>query len=450
MSFAERLLRRRQGLGNIVGFNGGTLEDQLNPYDEADQSPDRMSGVASQTGQILTPTNQANITRPRTVTQADQTQANPFADRLMRQRRTQPRDLVSDDAQYLSDIQNKPLSTRDKFGLAAQVISRNLGSEPLPTRRQRDVQRAQGQLQTDLGVADQQYKQRALQSQMDAREANILAAQERIRQGDERLSGQADALKHRETQDYHNNLIRVYNAQTDFDPDNPDNADFVAEWQRAFGYKPKRNIRGSQMAVIQGYRPDGSPIVSVVNKGTNTATEVQGAIPTTTEGQQNRTAAMERSRYVQGQTNQRAMQSQAGANQRAGMRQGTVSTDRPTARRAAALVGKIESARQAISAADERLKRDPNNKQARADREAARQAGESWAAELNNLNAGYEAGPGTQGYPYYKKAEQQTQGDSGKPAKSLSAIRQAAQSKGLDPDEAERRARARTDITLIP
>lgn len=107
--------------------------------------------------------------------------------------------------------------------------------------------------------------------------------------------------------------------------------------------------------------------------------------------------------------NRRATASQQGQNARAAMRgtgqARTQGADRVSMRKAAELAGKIERARKAMALADEALSVNPNNADAKRQRGEAQAAGESWAVQLNGLGAGYEAGPGEKGYPYYKKNE---------------------------------------------
>jgi len=106
-----------------------------------------------------------------------------------------------------------------------------------------------------------------------------------------------------------------------------------------------------------------------------------------------------------GAANTRAANAQAGANYRAGLR-GTgrgPAPDRATARKAAELVGRIETARKAMEQADIALGANPKDTAAKQTRANAQQAGEGWAAQLNALDAGYEAGAGEKGFPYYKQ-----------------------------------------------
>jgi hypothetical protein len=73
-----------------------------------------------------------------------------------RDRRTQPRDYVSDDSQFLRDVQSKPLSLKDKLGMASQSVALSLGGKPLQTGRQREEAGAMGQLGQDLAIQKEQ------------------------------------------------------------------------------------------------------------------------------------------------------------------------------------------------------------------------------------------------------------------------------------------------------
>jgi hypothetical protein len=160
MSFAERLLRRRQGLNDIVGFNGGTLQDQLDE-DRMGQSPDRMSGV---------PSNQV-AQQPQQPTMADRYMAtaqpvepnaptantvNPFQQRLMsgRQRIANPTEF---DTQHLRDLESQkdPRWERILNAAAAGVTSAAQGGAPIkaiPTRRERDIGRVEKQIGRDIAL----------------------------------------------------------------------------------------------------------------------------------------------------------------------------------------------------------------------------------------------------------------------------------------------------------
>lgn len=346
MSFSERLLRKRRlDLADIPGFSGGNLQDQLDPQMDQPQQP---------TGQMLTPQNQAAITRPRQVmpVQSDQQQpaTSPFTDRLMRprtvfqegesqtrDRRTQPQDVVADHAQYLSDIENRPLSLRDKAGLVAQAISTNLGGKPLPTRRQMETQRATGGLQRDIAVDRESAQKNALKSQQDAREAAMLAGQDRIRQGDERLRQGDERLASGAVAARKRNLASVYNGQREFNPDDPKNAAMVAQFQQEFGFPPPKKVSGSLLQVVEGQNPDGSPSFTVIDKGTQTASQVQGDLPAQTTNQVNREQRQQQFNTAEAGRNRRAITAEFGRTARAAGNTGGRSSGQTPAQSAAQL-----------------------------------------------------------------------------------------------------------------
>ncbi len=321
---------------------------------------------------------------------------------LTRDRRTQPRDPIAENEDRLRQLEDQPVGFWKRFGsgLLSRALTRRGDETPVAiTAREREVQRLQNQL--GRGV-----KLRAAQTQADTREAAILRGQAQIDQGADRNRMTQERLDQQRKKDTDAQLQRYYNAQADFDPDDPNEAAFVAEWQKRFGYKPSKNIRGSQMAVVSGYDAEGNPIVSIIDKGTATATRATGALPTTTDPQLNRKQRGELAVTAEAGRNKRAAASQVGANQRAGMRgQGAgrgVITDKTALRKAAQLTGDIEAVRKELEAYDARNlgQRTPENEAARkliADKAAAAMT------ELNNLGVGYEAGMGERGYPYYKQ-----------------------------------------------
>jgi hypothetical protein len=195
MAWLDRLLQKRQGLDAITGYAGGSLQDQL----DADAQPDNPSAtrprivnpfvsrllnqpapaqpeqpvstdvqvnrdeppmlptIPLQTDTATAPVTPDQTTRPRVVN------PNPFLDRLMnnpsmqeRPRETNPPDAITKDVDYLNQLQAQPDRFRDKLGLVAQSISRNLGGQPLPTRKQHEEEKATEALQRDLAVQRQQ------------------------------------------------------------------------------------------------------------------------------------------------------------------------------------------------------------------------------------------------------------------------------------------------------
>ena len=346
-----------------------------------------------------------------------------------RDRRTEPRDYAADDEAYLRDLQKQKgpfwkrlaaASIRAGQAASGQEIS------PLLTSQERDVAQAQQQLGQDLTLGRAQAQGQILknrQAQQDEREVN--------------------------------NALTQYNRLEHFDPDDPADAGFAQYFRDRGLTLPKKDKYHRPIASWVNGR-----LILTDNKGTRQALEDNdpnrplvdtGRVPneagltpsqqsTVTTATANRNATNTRSANQIAAANQRAAQAQAGQNQRAGMRaSGTrgVSVDRVTDRRAKQLAGQIDAARLQMQRADERGNKTEKLK--------AQSAGEKAAMELNALDAGYEAGPGEGGYPYYKPKGQATQ-----PAPqggiTEAQIRAAAAAKGLDPDTAVQRARARNLI----
>lgn len=201
-SFKDRFLRRRTTLDDIPGYADGTLQDQLNREGIQSGPPD--TGY----GQFIRPQQQPISPAGKTPNQpiVSEPQINPaelpiarptMADQYMasavsgaqaprglrnvqvggsqvignfpsgpstydptatqtRDRRTQPRDFVSDDSQFLRDVENKPRSLRDKAGEVSQAIAISLGGKPAQTRRQRAIGDATDQLGRDLAIEKEQ------------------------------------------------------------------------------------------------------------------------------------------------------------------------------------------------------------------------------------------------------------------------------------------------------
>lgn len=445
MSFADRLLRKRRGLDAVIGFNGGSLQDQLD-RGAPPQEPQRFL----QQGDVTPPVSAATKTALYSdgngagynKSALDAGYAPPrssFQDRLMRprrvfqggddqtrDRRTQPRDMIADKSQYLTDLENKPLSTRDKIGMVVQGISQVLGNEhPLPTRRQRTIGTATNQLGRELAIQKAQTAQAESAmvpfqlpdgtiTQVPAKSAGALASRQQGQQGNlsirrqqmdshnQRWDTMAD---HEAAQD----AQRLYNSGAA--DDNEDLRDEIAKRMRLpVGTKLPPSAQG-QLAV------DGNGNYILVNKRSGVITQptqtVPGASPQPVSSMQKTNEQGRNRRFETGQTNAnvRAANIQSGQDRRAAMRQGTtrkLSGGEVTQR--TNLIGAIEDARQKMFEADRAIANpalDADSKQAaRAKRIRAQNAGRLAAAQLNSMNAGYEAGPGDD-FPYYKPVEQQ-------------------------------------------
>lgn len=324
MGFPERLLRRRRPtLDDVPGFAGGNLGEQLDVN-------------APFGGQQAQPP-QTAISRPRQVTRetlpdngiptangdvAGTPVASGFQDRLMRQ--VTPRDPIADQAESLRDLESKPLSLRDKAGLVAQNIATNLGGKPLATRRQRAIGMAENALGRDLAVQKEQAGMQNLKGQQDAREAAILRGQQGIDLREQGLKQAADRTNQMATLARKRNIASIYNGQREFDPDDPKNATFVAEFEKEHGFKPPKKVSGSLLTVVEGQNTDGSPSFTVIDKGTQTASQVQGDLPVQTARQVGEQGRERRFDTSQANANTRAATVEAGKTARAAGRTGGV------------------------------------------------------------------------------------------------------------------------------
>ncbi len=311
------------------------------------------------------------------------------------------RQRLADDEAKLTALEAKPVGFWKRFGtgLLQRAITRR-GEAPIPiTKRQRDIADAQGRLARDLKIGPDI-------GAMDAREAAIYARQQQLQQGEEKINQAGQ--RNEDAQ-----LLRYYNGRTDFDPEDPAEQAFVARWQQRFGYKPNRNVRGSQLATVSGYDGEGKPIVSIINKGTGTATQATGQLPTTTDRQLGR-----EQQATTAATNEAGRNRRAGATLEEKKREyntprvkpaGPPKPDQTAIRRSAKLAGDIEAVRKELEQTDAtQLGPDQQGKRA-PEVEAMRKTITDKAAplisEINNLGAGYEAGIGPQGYPYVKKVD---------------------------------------------
>lgn len=165
-------------------------------------SPDRMSGVASRSifappqsqqpvpvdrdapppvpaspnarssDEVNYPTQRSVFAPPRDAgmidsrNPADYPNKTPPPVSMSRDRRTQPRDYVADDAQYLRDLEDKPRTWKDKGVDALRAVNQSLGSNPnifTPTNKEREVLKAQGMLGRDIAIQKEQTAQQMAQ-----------------------------------------------------------------------------------------------------------------------------------------------------------------------------------------------------------------------------------------------------------------------------------------------
>lgn len=315
-----------------------------------------------------------------------------FKDALTRPRRAEPRDYIADDSAYLRGVMNQPRTWRDKVIDVADVVNTVAGGKPrvLPSRRERAIKEAEGQLATDIELQKQSLSQmvpvtldNGQQVMVPARQAGTLQSQQ------QRIKAQNDILAERKTvnenrkrhwdamdaRDRKRLIVSLYNSGGLNDPEM---LEYAADQLGLPGNLREKFVAGQMRDAL-----DEEGNIIQVNRATGEVSRV---------GAKSYEATKEAGRE------RRATTAQEGANYRAGLRGTggkTPAPDRAATRRAAMLVGQIERARREMEAADA-----SGNKQRR---EQARLMGEQAASELNALGAGYEAGPGEGGYPYYKK-----------------------------------------------
>jgi hypothetical protein len=350
----RRFQRPRTAADDAPGYAGGTLGEQLN---RDAQSPDRMSGVQSSsifapppqapqpasqpapTGQVLTPANQAAVTRPRSIfappqesqpissPQPNELQRtpnpNPFAVfqrgsvsepepepasrprsvfepppgpdinaegvadfrdpgskpvSMMRDRRAEPPDNIAADSQYIRDLETKKPKWTDKAVDVLRGVNQAIGSNPnvfTPTERERDILKAQGMLGQDIKIQQAQTQQQL------ARMVPIYDAAGNVIGTAPGRTSAATQLRSNQignTVDDRRkaSLLKEMNGVRDFDPADPANADYVKRYTAEFGTPPLKRTSGSLYVLDKGTDADGNATYNVIQKDTNTAREVTG------------------------------------------------------------------------------------------------------------------------------------------------------------------------------
>lgn len=419
MSFPEALLRRRKRTAWDERMpDGRSVDDVLRGDRESSTLP---MPQALRGGPDLAPS---------TPTQPQPSAIPSFRDALTRPRRAEPRDFVADNSAYLRGVMNQPRTWKDKVVDIADVVNAVAGGKPrvLRTQRERDIERARDQLATDFELQKQSLSQmvpvtldNGQQVMVPAKQAGTLQSQQ------QRIKAQNDTIAERrrvnenrkkhwdamDSRDRKRLIVSLYNTGGLNDPEM---LEYAADQLGLPGNLREKFVAGQMRDAI-----DDEGNLIQVNRQTNEVTDI---------GRKSYEITKEAGRE------RRATAAQSGANYRAGLR-GTGAgaaprPDRATARRAATLVGQIERARREMEAAD--AKGDNTR------REQARLMGEQAASELNALEAGYEAGPGEKGYPYYKKGAQSGSQPSGQYSGrriSKANVAEFGRRHGMSPEQAE-------------
>jgi len=491
MAFLDELRRRFR---QTPGYAGGTLEEQLFPSGDinAPRVPLNQGALAqSPNGQILTPQNQQPITRPRTVTPQPEViegkAAQPsFTDALKRrfqsqpqqegfgssdepfgstrQRRTQPRDMVADDAQYLRDLQNQPRGKKDIAMSIIDAVNAGFGNKPRTTltKRERELQRAEQNLGLDVDLQKQALTQMVpvqLEDgtivQTPARSAGPLQSQQqRIRQqnaeGARRKKMDEARVAHWGSMDTDRRKRLILSEYNSGALNSPELLEYAADELGLSGPIREKFIAGRMRGAID---ENGNQIQ--INQQTGIATPV-----TTAEGVPQGSFA----KTQLGAANTRAANAQAGANYRAGLRgttgQGRKITagERKDIAETAAIINQVHRQLTDIDAQIGEVNKrgnpsDPELPVLGRKRKELVAQGALQADKLNRIDPDNEWGSGEGGYPYSKPKVQMGGSDLDKPIYgkpvgnklklSEGTVRQAAIDAGLDPDEAVRRAKAK-------
>lgn len=151
-----------------------------------------------------------------------------------RPRRTQMRDFIADDAQYLRDLEAQPRNWKDKTVDAVRGLNQHFNpnsGQGMPTKREREIIRAQGGLARSMAMEKQQTDA-ALKGlvpvQLEdgtvvmspARTAGTLASQQQgIRRGNETLTARKARWKQMGEHERVQDALRVYNSGGANDPE---------------------------------------------------------------------------------------------------------------------------------------------------------------------------------------------------------------------------------------
>lgn len=411
------------------GYAGDTLEDQIA----------RESVMQSPNDQVLTEQNREAITRPRTVTPSFRDAFNrksvpqdgfgstgePFG---TRDRRTQPRNYVADNAQYVRDLQNRPRNWKDKTLDVIDAVNVGLGNKPRTTlsKPERELARAQGQLGMDIAL-EKQAQNDLIPVTLDNGQtvmapaksaATIASRQQEIALRGDTLTARKkrwDTLGSNERRREIGLMYRSGGLNT------PEGLEYAA---RELGI-PVALMPKFMAGLMRDAIDDEGNIIEINRQtGAVTPTGEQSYEVTKEAGRERRAIASQ-----EGQDRRKAVTPPRAA------RGQTV--DKTAQRRAANLIGQIDRARRELQLADEALGRNPNDTTAQQARRNAQSVGEQSASELNALNAGYEAGPGEKGYPYYKQKGGEPQGGkyAGKRIPQAN-VSEFARRHGMTPEEA--------------
>lgn len=411
-SFRDRLLRRREPLDQIIGFNGGSLGDQLrgagqdpNALVSSDPQINRneppMRPVPTMADRYMATAQPIEEERPR--------QVNPFQQRLM-QGRQRIADPVSFDTEHLRELEAKkdPRWERILNATAAGISSAAQGGapiRPIPTRREREMMRLEGQLGRDLAIQNARVKQQ--QSEMvdvdipdgqggvihtqipRSKAAATMQANERLRQGQQKIDQTRTKSVYRN--DAQGRVVKITPQ-----PDGQDKIETVVNVTKT---KVPHTVWADGKLKI--WNPETSRYDDAKDTQDREITdELKTPVTVDINGKKFRvapnTAAMATATGDRFNiTEERAERGEQRTEER---------DYRGRMAKAADLVGKIDGAKEAMRAANAKLLKNPRDADAREEFDGAKAYAIQAAKELNEGYGDlYEAGIGTEGTPYYKR-----------------------------------------------
>lgn len=351
-----------------------------------------------------------------------------------RQRRTQPRDVIADDAQYLRDLQTQPRNWKDKVVDVADAISAGFGNKPRTTmtKRERQIAETEKRLGTELTVGQ---KQNAIQAgqmvpvtledgtvvEVPARSAgNVQSQQQRIRQlGDQAIerkrvnSARIERWERMEARDRKRLLADLYKSGGTNDPEQ---LEYIADQLGIPGALRPKFIQGQMRDAVDA---DGN-LVQINRQTQEVLSTGEKSYETTKEAGRDRRAAA----------------SVAARGTGRGGKSGGMSPSQVKA--ANALAAKYNYLRKVEMSTDVDPKQKP---------EIQRQREAIWQQVMDTYPGMFEADEKT--FELRPKASSDLDSPvygkpvSGKPKLNEATVRQAAIDAGLDPDEAVLRARAK-------
>jgi len=385
---------------------------------------DRAMGQAvevapSGTGQVLTPNNQAAVTRPRLAMDGVRRAVSQPAPAMVQEQmpsqgqmvqQAEPPDEIESQMARLQELESKPVGFWKRLGtgLLSRALTRRGDPTPVEiTKRDRDIGRARRDLERSVAmerVRPDRNEQLSSRIVMEGEYPNLPAGAKVQTRMNRRTRQLEDVMQN--------------GRPVIADLPNPEKEN-EGSLRTEGGYLLR--VRGNKATKVLG--EDGQPVKAKEDdKGEYTVTINGQTVPNVTRkellqyySQQESREGVE-SRFERSQEGiedrfQRALEARNNEGE---------TTDKTSLRKAAELAGQIEQVKKELEKWDsENLGPDASGKRAPAmelERKAIADKAAAAVTELNNLNAGYKAGMnGAGGYPYQEKVEGAAPSDLDKP-----------------------------------